>query len=212
MNLRVPVRVGNQDLMATPDTGYGGILQLPSALVEKFAPAALKDARPGLVTGMSLAGKIVSREIKLPEFTFGPDILRDLPTAVINAPPGSMSESKGIIGLNLLRHYVMTFRFSAGELRIKPLGTVQEITRASTAGINMDAASKILSVLPDGPADKAGLRAGDELLEIEGHPLKTMKPEEFAAFKLLPPGSVVKVRYRRGELNTVETTLVLVKK
>lgn len=212
MNLRVPMRVGNQDLMATPDTGYGGILQLPSALVEKFAPAALKDARPGLVTGMSLAGKIVSRETKLPEFTFGPDTLRDLPTAVIDALPGSMSESKGIIGLNLLRHYVMTFRFSAGELRLKPLGTVQEITRASTAGINMDATSKILSVLPDGPADKAGLRAGDELLEIEGHPLKTMKPEEFAAFKLLPPGSVVKVRYRRDALNTVETTLVLVKK
>lgn len=48
MNLRVPVRVGNHELMVTPDTGHGGILQLPSALVEKFAPEAMKDARPGL--------------------------------------------------------------------------------------------------------------------------------------------------------------------
>lgn len=212
MNLTVPVQVGNQELMATPDTGYGGIFQLPTSLAERFAAAAMKDARPGLVTGMTLAGKTVSREIKLPEFTFGPDTLRDLTTAVIDAPPGSLADSKGIIGLNLLRHYVMTFRFSAGELRLKPLGTVQEITRVSTAGISMDAASKILSVVPDGPADKAGLRAGDELLEIEGHLLKTMKPEEFAAFKRLPPGSVVKVRYRRGELSPVETNLVLVKK
>lgn len=212
MNLSVPVQLGNHQLMATPDTGHGGILQLPSALVKKFAPEAMKEARPGLVTGMTLSGKTVSRETKLPEFTFGPDTLRDLSTTVIDDPSGSMPENKGIIGLNLLRHYVMTFRFSSGELRLKPLGTVQEITRTSTAGIHLDLDAKILSVVPDGPADKAGLRAGDELLEIEGHPLKTMKPEEFAAFKRMPPGSVVKVCYRRGELNSAETSLVLVKK
>lgn len=37
MNLRVPVQVGNHELMATPDTGHGGIFQLASLLVEKFA-------------------------------------------------------------------------------------------------------------------------------------------------------------------------------
>lgn len=211
MNLKVRVRVGNHELPALPDTGDGGIFHLPSVLMEKFAPEAMKDAAPGLVTGIGLSGKVVSRTAKLPEFTFGPDTLRGLTTEVMDATPGSDAERRGLIGLNLLRHYVMTFRFAAGELRLKPLGTVQEITRTSTAGIKMDMDAKILSVVPDGPADKAGLRAGDELLEIEGHPLKTMKPEEFAAFKRLPPGSIVKVRYRRGESNPVETKLVLVK-
>ena len=153
----------------------------------------------------------MTREARLPEITFGPDTLRGLNVDVIDAPPGSMVESRGLIGLNLLRHYVMTFRFAAGELRLKPLGTVQDLTRTSTAGIHMDPECKILSVVPDGPADKAGLRAGDEILEIEGLPLKTMTPEEFAAFKRLPPGSVVKVRYRRSELSPVEVHLVLVK-
>ncbi len=88
---------------------------------------------------------------------------------------------------------------------------MQEITRTSTAGIYLDPDYKILSVVPDGPADKAGMRAGDELLEIEGHPLKTMKPEKFAAFKRRPPGSVVKVRYRRGEGSPVEAGLIMVK-
>ncbi len=39
-----------------------------------------------------------------------------------------------------------------------------------------------------------------------------MKPEEFAAFKRLPPGTIVEVRYRRGESDPVETKLQLVKK
>jgi predicted aspartyl protease len=195
MGLRVPVQVGYHELIATPDTGFGGIIVLPNILMEKVAPEAMKNAQTGLVTGFSMSGKAVSRQARLPEITFGPDTLRDVITDVINAPPDPTSAGKGLIGLNLLRHYVMTFRFATGELRLKPLGTVQEITQASTAGINMDPDYKILSVMPDGPADKAGLRAGDEVLEIEGNPLKTMTPEKFAALKRLPPW-----HSRQGEL------------
>ncbi len=213
INLRVPVRVGAHEFLATPDTGHGSILQLPSVLVERVAPEAMKDAKPGLATSITLSGKTVSQKVKLPEITFGPDTLRGVTTDVISPPPGSRAEREGIIGLELLRHYVMTFCFAAGELRLKPLGTVQEITRpASTAGFNLDTEFKILSVMPEGPADKAGLRAGDELLEIDGHALKTMTRDEFAAFRRLPPGTAVKVRYRRGELSPAETSLVLVKK
>lgn len=213
MSLTVPVRVGTHELPATPDTGGIGIIfLLPSVLLEKLEPEAMKNASSGLITGFSMSGKAVSRQAKLPAITFGPDTLRDVNTDIIDFPPDSTSAGKGIIGMNLLRHYVMTFRFSAGELRLKPLGTVQEITRSSTAGINMDPDFKILSVMPDGPADKAGLRAGDEVLEIGEQPLKTMTPEKFAALKRLPPGSVVKVRYRRGEFSPVEAQIVLVKK
>lgn len=211
INLGVSALVGNHELTAIPDTGHGVIFQLPGVLMERFAPEAMKEARPGLVTTITLSGKGTTRTAKLPEFTFGPDTLRGMTTEVIDASPGSLLESRGLIGLNLLRHYVMTFRFAAGELRLKPLGTVQEITRNSTAGINFDQDAKILSVVPGGPADKAGLRAGDEVLEIEGHNLKTMKPEELAAFKRLPPGSMVKVRYRRGEASPMEAGLILVK-
>lgn len=215
LNLLVPVRLGSHVIAATPDTGYGGALRVPSALMNKFAPEVMKEALPALLQTVGISGGKASRAAKLPEFTLGTDTLRELPVEVSDAAPGSSAEREGIVGLNLLRHYVMTFRFSAGELRLKPLGTVQEITRASTAGMNLGIGDGgrivVLSAVPEGPGAKAGIRAGDELLEIEGRPLRTMKPTEFAAFKQLPPGASVKVRYRRGENKPVEAKLVLIK-
>jgi C-terminal processing protease CtpA/Prc len=49
------------------------------------------------------------------------------------------------------------------------------------------------------------------VLEIEGHPLKTMKPEEFAALKRLPPGTTITIRYRRTDAEPEEVKLVLIK-
>ncbi len=73
VNLRVPVRVGNHELTAIPDTGNGGgIFQLSSALMEKFAPEAMKEARPGLVSGMTLSGNVVSRQANAPRVCFWP--------------------------------------------------------------------------------------------------------------------------------------------
>ena len=212
MNLLIPVRLGSHVITVKPDTGSGGTLNVPSALMNKFAPEVMKEALPALTQSVALSGNVESRNAKLPEFTLGADTLRELPMDVMDATP----RTTGTIGLNLLRHYVMTFRFSAGELRLKPLGTVQEITRASTAGINLgidDAGRNIvLSVVPEGPGAKAGIRARDELLEIEGVALKTMKPDQFAVFKRLPPGAIVKVLYRRGENKPVEAKLVLIKR
>jgi len=216
LNLRVPVSVGDHKLMVIPDTGYGGILQLSQALTEKVAPGAMKESLPSLATGTNISGGHMSRITKIPLFTFGPNTLRSLPASVVGTPVGSDRTYTGIIGLNLLRHYVMTFSFSAGELRLKPIGTVQEITQSSTAGIFLAPGEGgrifIGDVIPNGPAGQVGLRAGDELLEIEGIPLKTMKQEEFEAFKKLPPGSKVKVIYSRGDERPTKVTLVLVKK
>lgn len=211
MSLNVPVRLGKVAITATPVSGFGGTIVIPDRLMEKFAPTALKAAQPGLVTQKNLSGDVVTRSARLPEFAFGPDSLQNVLVSVTGSTPGSKAENRALLGMNLLRHYVMTFRFAAGELRLKPIGTVQEITSTSTAGINMDSENKIISVVRDGPAEKAGLHAGDKLLEIEGHPLKSMKPEELAAFKRLPPGSLVKVSYSRGESSPVEAKLVLAK-
>jgi PDZ domain len=54
----------------------------------------------------------------------------------------------------------------------------------------------VFSVDPDGPADRAGLRAGDTLIAINGEPFTSAGGGE--AFGTLRPGQAVVLRYQRG--------------
>jgi hypothetical protein len=210
--LSVTAAVGGKDLPCTPDTGNGGLLQLPEALAEKLSPGITRRALPAIATGVGLTGTMVSRSARLPSFQFGPDTLTDLNIDLLAMPEDSSLGSVGNIGNGILRHYILTFDFDTGRLRLVPLGTVGDVMLQSTAGVNMgikEGNVVILSLDPGGAGEKAGLLSGDVLIEIGGIPLKTMTPEQLAALKRLPPGTVVSVKYRRssGEPTVVPVAL-----
>jgi S1-C subfamily serine protease len=61
-----------------------------------------------------------------------------------------------------------------------------------------DESLEILSVIADSPADLYGLRAGDQLLSVDGRPVND--PAELQNIILLKPaGARIAVQYRRGE-------------
>ncbi|WP_307031671.1 S1C family serine protease [Arthrobacter globiformis] len=65
----------------------------------------------------------------------------------------------------------------------------------------------VLSVVRNGPADRAGLRPGDALLSLEGQKLNA--PEDLlAALRSKAPGQTVSIEYRRGT-DTGDTKVTL---
>jgi serine protease DegQ len=77
---------------------------------------------------------------------------------------------------------------------------VQEITPAMAESFKLPGASGALiaGVLRDGPADKAGIKPGDVLFEIEGRPV----PDPASMLNVvaaLSPGSAAKMKLRRQE-------------
>jgi regulator of sigma E protease len=61
------------------------------------------------------------------------------------------------------------------------------------------------AVAPGGPAARAGLKAGDRILAVDGHPVKNF--EELVAQISPNPGKTLSMTYRRGEtVRTVEVT------
>ncbi len=70
-----------------------------------------------------------------------------------------------------------------------------------------DSSLKIRSIASGGPSEKAGLKAGDLLLELNGMRLSSQNRLR-AATRDLSPGTVVKLKYQRGE-ETIETELTV---
>jgi len=212
ISIHMPMIVGTSKVLAMVDTGYSGTVDLPEAWVRANEPDIMQGLPSARINATNVSGSAEGWKIKLPTFQFGSDHLSDFPA---NVTSDKDSNSFQLIGSKLLRHYVMTISFSKNELRLKSLGTVQSLTKASkrlSAGISFgfaeDGGMFILSLDPEGVAAQAGLKAGDEVLEMGGVVMKTIKPEQFKELKKMP---TVKVRYRRGKEEPAEVNLVLEK-
>lgn len=66
----------------------------------------------------------------------------------------------------------------------------------------------VISPLPGSPAEKAGLRSGDEILSIEGIPAFTLTIQDAVKLMRGEPGTEVKVKVRRGETEILDFVLV----
>jgi S1-C subfamily serine protease len=103
----------------------------------------------------------------------------------------------------------LTFR-PAGIERVAPAagGKARRVSFGSIPDFARESGGVLLSgVMPGTPAEAAGLRAGDLLVEMDGRAIDTIQDFQ-AALADRSPGDRVVVRYvRGGETITVEVTL-----
>ncbi|GIF64904.1 hypothetical protein Ais01nite_29390 [Asanoa ishikariensis] len=88
-----------------------------------------------------------------------------------------------------------------GKARRTVIGAKVTNGRTTGTGVRLD------TVEPGGPAESAGLRAGDIVTRIDRHPLEE-STDLIALVRKYAPGAVVTVEYRRGtETQTASVTL-----
>ena len=120
-------------------------------------------------------------------------------TAIYSRSGGSLGIGFAIpvhIAKQIMEQIVQTGSVIRGWLGVSMQDMTQEL--AESFGLEEPNGALIASVLKDGPADKAGIKAGDILIGIAGKPLKNSS-EMLNVVAALPPGETVTVMVIRNK-------------
>ena len=205
---QVEGRVDGMPVRLNVDTGARDEITLTRPFVEAND---LRRKYPGgvtLTTGWGVGGPARTYSVRLATVELG--------TAVVSRPIGSLSAARhgsfsdgsyeGNLGSGLLKRFATTFDYAHRTMYLRPLsGLDADLGSFDRAGmwINLDADGlKVMDVLTGGPADEAGLKAGDIVVEIGSQPAASRSLSDWRRFfKLAPVAQVLPLRFRRDGLD-----------
>ncbi|HUK64081.1 MAG TPA: PDZ domain-containing protein, partial [Dongiaceae bacterium] len=118
----------------------------------------------------------------------------------------------GNIGNQVLERFQVTFDYTRKTLWLKPGSRYAKRDEFSLAGLQLarfDGAVRAMNVLAGSPAERAGLKEGDEVLAVDGRAMRDWTLESLdAMFEHGVPGSRHKIEYRRdGRKKNAKLTL-----
>lgn len=109
----------------------------------------------------------------------------------------------GNIGTAVLRRFKVVFDYSRRRVHLEPAKNFADPFEFDTSGLGLATegpsftALKVARVLPGTPAAEAGLRAGDEIVSVEGRPAGGTRLSDLRE-RLRRPGQTLQFRVRRG--------------
>ncbi|MEP7029144.1 MAG: aspartyl protease family protein [Candidatus Eisenbacteria bacterium] len=116
------------------------------------------------------------------------------------------SGDRGVLGANVLRRFRVTLDYPRGELVLDPSpagarGVEEGLVSFGLVGpgivVRGDAKGIVVrSVVPESPAERAGVRAGDRVLTVEDRPVDVLDPGSTQALLSGPVGTSVRVRLK----------------
>jgi hypothetical protein len=188
------------------DTGASGALVLFSHYVRRNR---LWGHYPKWLDGSStgVTGSARSREVKGSSMKVGPYRFHDPIVTLVDPEAEDHSNNDGLIGIDVLRRFTLSFDGPGHTLWLKPNDALSEPYRMDRAGIGMGVDGRHLivqSLAPGAAAEKAGLKVGDRLLGLHSAEDIHALDWKLSGF----PGDIVEIRVERaGQPETIKIVL-----
>ncbi len=173
------------------------------------------------VNGWGIGGAVRSEPVRFHEVKIGGAVVHDVVGDLFTGDKGAMADPDAAanLGGGILHRFVATFDYAHKTMYLEPGpgGAIDEHEVYDRSGLFLirdgagaTAALRVIAVVPDGPAAKAGLTADDRVTAIDGKAIATRSlPEWRTALRTGAPGTKVKVRFERKDAKPRDLTLIL---
>jgi hypothetical protein len=190
------------------DTGSDGALSINSPFVKKHALLQLLTTQFDS-THLGLGGASKSVDVRIGELQMGRQVIASPLVSLSRDIEGSLAseDNDGPLGNEILRRFKIVLDYSRQRMIVEPNSHLSDPIEAGMSGIDFDTEDcrpfKVIKVADNSPAAEAGIKAGDEIVAIDGRP-----------FKEIPSFEMEKLLSRDGAqyaltLNRAGTTLVV---
>jgi len=197
------------------DTGASQGLILRSWFVAKHKLRERYPKRLNTVTGLGLSGQMRGEIVRLRTLKLGDYTITNVFAEFETTADAWSGDSAGYVGAPVLRRFDLTFDVAGRRLWIEPnasYATEQPppaSVRSGFACLPEGTTWIVQDLIADSPAAEAGVRHGDRLLEINGAPVQSLKPQEIKRAFRAEPGTRVRLRLQTGRETPREATLIL---
>jgi hypothetical protein len=193
------------------DTGAGLCLLFSSEFTADSAVFGPKRKKPFHTQGAGLGGKTDMQLTTLKTFSLGPFHFRQIPTYIFNDSYDvtSYPQLGGLIGNDLLRRFNLIVNYARSEIYILPNTSFNTPFDYSYSGLSIglvDGRVLVTDVMPESPAEKAGLHEGDMILEIDGDDRQNVQVYQ-NLLRTIGPKVKLLIRRTNGETAKVEVKI-----
>jgi hypothetical protein len=187
------------------DTGSRSSLDLLRPFVEKHGLEAKYGAKVEAVTGWGVGGAAKSLVTRAKVLRLGKVEVKDPITELSLQTKGAFVSPyvAGNVGAGVLKRFNITFDYQHQQLIFEPNANYDKPDVFDRSGMWLNQSGEtfeVMDVITGGPAATAGLKTGDKILAIDGHPVSRLSLAAVRVqFKSQPPGTKVRLSVQSGE-------------
>jgi predicted aspartyl protease len=163
------------------DTGAPDELALTGSFVESNGLRAKHPKGVEAVDGWGVGGAARGYVTRASEITIGPLTFPNVVTSWSLQQKGTVSDAsyQGNLGSGFLKRFRVTFDYPSQTMYLRNIDgrTPDDIGTYDRAGMWVNAVkdgAEVMDVTANGPAQTAGIKVGDIITAVEGHPISTV--------------------------------------
>lgn len=197
------------------DTGNGGAIVLTAPFVEKHGLRNNYPARMETVTGVGVGGAMKGDLARGKTLTIGGTTIPSPIIDLSRQTQGTFADTRfdGNLGSQVLSRFVVSLDYPGQKIYLTPIASLANRFDYNRSGIGVKmqrGTVTVVNVTKKSPAELSGIRVGDQLLEVEGQPVREETLLAIPEYFRQAPGTPVRLTIRRkGDADSTNVVIVL---